>query len=57
MADRIADGATLGDLQALILKATQQMRTMGPPSHVMEQLDNIEAQVAEMKERGKAARV
>jgi hypothetical protein len=52
---RISDGAAFEEILTLLLKVARQMREMTPPPHVTEQLDRIEAQMAEMKKRGRAA--
>jgi hypothetical protein len=54
---RIAEGATVEELQRFLLKLTGQLRTLAPPAHVVKDLDQIEARVAEMKERGDAKAV
>jgi hypothetical protein len=44
---------TFEGLQALLLKLTGQLRTVGPPPHIVSTLDRIEANVAQMVARGK----
>jgi hypothetical protein len=54
---RISDGAKFEDLQALLLKLTRQLRTMGPSGQVVCNLDQIEAEVEQLRARRKTALV
>jgi hypothetical protein len=43
---RISDGATLEDIQALLLKCSRQLRSLMPAGADLSRLDHIEAEVA-----------
>jgi hypothetical protein len=43
---RISDGATFGEVQALLLKCTRQLRALMPPGADLSHLDDIEARMA-----------
>jgi hypothetical protein len=49
-----AVGAAFEEILTLLLKVARQMRDMTPPPRVREQLDQIEARIAKMKERSKS---
>src|SRR5215469_17936070 len=54
---RISDGATLEELQALLMKAAKQLRSIAPPGDDVSILDQLEAEMEQMKARRKAALV
>jgi hypothetical protein len=49
---RISEGATIEEVQALLLRVTRQLRTMAPLPHVADNLDQIEARVELLLARG-----
>jgi hypothetical protein len=50
---KISGGAIFEDVEALLLKAAKQLRTMAPPAHVVVTLNQIEADVERMRAQRK----